>query len=213
MNLHEYLKTHTIITDGAFGTYYAEKYGTNELPELANTEHPERVLEIHLEYLAAGASYIRTNTYATNSRMLSENENEIMENLDAAVKAAREAVSLSKRSDPIFIAGDIGPIPGMAGMEKIENEQEYIRLADRLLKLGVDAVHFETFADCEEVAPAIKYIREKAEDVFISVCFSVNQYGYSTAGLSAKRLVADRSMRWGLTAVSVLDTWSSLSII
>jgi methionine synthase I (cobalamin-dependent)/5,10-methylenetetrahydrofolate reductase len=193
MNLHEYLKTHTIITDGAFGTYYAEKYGTNELPELANTEHPERVLEIHLEYLAAGASYIRTNTYATNSRMLSENENEIMENLDAAVKAARDAVSLSKRSDPIFIAGDIGPIPGMAGMEKIGNEQEYIRLADRLLKLGVDAVHFETFADCEEIAPAIKYIREQSENVFISVCFSVNQYGYSTAGLSAKRLVADIS--------------------
>lgn len=193
MNLHEYLKTHTIITDGAFGTYYAEKCATNELPELANTEHPERVLEIHLEYLAAGASYIRTNTYATNSRMLSENENEIMENLDAAVKAAREAVSLSKRSDPIFIAGDIGPIPGMAGMEKIENEQEYIRLADRLLKLGVDAVHFETFADCEEIAPAIKYIREQSENVFISVCFSVNQYGYSTAGLSAKRLVADIS--------------------
>ena len=97
MNLHEYLKTHTIITDGAFGTYYAEKYGTNELPELANTEHPERVLEIHLEYLAAGASYRRTNTYATNSRMLSENQNEIMENLDAAVKAAREAVSLNKK--------------------------------------------------------------------------------------------------------------------
>ena len=45
MNLHEYLKTHTIITDGAFGTYYAEKYGTNELPELANPAHPERERE------------------------------------------------------------------------------------------------------------------------------------------------------------------------
>ena len=56
MNLHEYLKTHTIITDGAFGTYYAEKYGTNELPELANTAHPGRVREIHLEYINAGAS-------------------------------------------------------------------------------------------------------------------------------------------------------------
>ena len=118
MNLHEYLKTHTIITDGAFGTYYAEKYGTNELPELANTVHPERVRKIHLEYINAGASYIRTNTYATNSRILSENESDVMENLEAAVKAARDAVSLSKRSEPIFIAGDIGPISGMAGMEK-----------------------------------------------------------------------------------------------
>lgn len=60
-----------------------------------------------------------------------------------------------------------------------------------MLEAGVDAVHFETFADYEEILPAIRYIRENAEDIFISVCFSVNQYGYSAAGLSAKRLIAD----------------------
>ena len=33
--IREYLKRHDLIADGAFGTYYGEKYHTQELPELA----------------------------------------------------------------------------------------------------------------------------------------------------------------------------------
>ena len=36
MNLREYLKETNLITDGAFGTYFAAKYQTQEIPELAN---------------------------------------------------------------------------------------------------------------------------------------------------------------------------------
>ena len=45
-----------------------------------------------------------------------------------------------------------------------------------MLEAGVDAVHFETFADYEELLPAIRYIRDSAEDIFISVCFRVLFY-------------------------------------
>ena len=44
MKIQEYLKHHKIITDGAFGTYYAERYGTQEMPELANKNQPERMV-------------------------------------------------------------------------------------------------------------------------------------------------------------------------
>lgn len=50
-----YLNENFLICDGAFGTYYAEKYNTKELPELANLSAPERVREIHEEYVSAGA--------------------------------------------------------------------------------------------------------------------------------------------------------------
>ena len=60
--ISEYLKENYLICDGAFGTYYAEKYNTKELPELANLSAPERVREIHEEYVSAGAKLIRTNT-------------------------------------------------------------------------------------------------------------------------------------------------------
>ena len=62
MHLRGYLINNRLAADGAFGTYYAEKYGNDELPEAANTMHPERVLEIPTEYVKAGARYIRTNT-------------------------------------------------------------------------------------------------------------------------------------------------------
>ena len=55
MNIKETLKTRMIIADGSFGTYYAEKYRTEESPELANTLFPQRVRTIHNEYVAAGA--------------------------------------------------------------------------------------------------------------------------------------------------------------
>ena len=57
--ISEYLKENYLICDGAFGTYYAEKYNTKELPELANLSAPERVREIHEEYVSAGAKLIR----------------------------------------------------------------------------------------------------------------------------------------------------------
>ena len=63
MNLREYLKTTNLITDGAFGTYFAAKYQTQDIPELANITAPEKVKKIHEEYLNAGAKFIRTNTF------------------------------------------------------------------------------------------------------------------------------------------------------
>ena len=57
MNLREYLKTTNLITDGAFGTYFAAKYQTQDIPELANITAPEKVKKIHEEYLNAGAKF------------------------------------------------------------------------------------------------------------------------------------------------------------
>lgn len=68
MNIAAYLKEHRLITDGAMGTYYQKKYKDEQIfVERANTEAPERVKEIHLDYIAAGAKLIRTNTFATNT--------------------------------------------------------------------------------------------------------------------------------------------------
>ena len=41
------------MADGAFGTYYAKKYDTGSLPELANLQASDRVLAIHKEYIEA----------------------------------------------------------------------------------------------------------------------------------------------------------------
>ena len=52
--LYDRLKSEILVADGAFGTYYAKKYDTGSLPELANLQASDRVLAIHKEYIEAG---------------------------------------------------------------------------------------------------------------------------------------------------------------
>ena len=115
--IKEILQHRKLICDGAFGTYYAQKYDTKELPETANALHPERVKEIHGEYLAAGAKIIRTNTYACNTMMLRQNKWQVKEVIKKGYALAQEAVSDSQ-AEGVYIAADIGPIPSENISEK-----------------------------------------------------------------------------------------------
>ena len=49
--LYDRLKSEILVADGAFGTYYAKKYDTGSLPELANLQASDRVLAIHKNIL------------------------------------------------------------------------------------------------------------------------------------------------------------------
>lgn len=186
MNLREYLKTTNLITDGAFGTYFAAKYQTQDIPELANITAPEKVKKIHEEYLNAGAKFIRTNTFASNTETLQEDFAEVEKNIQAAVEIARDAVN----GRDAWIAGDIGPIPVNGAEDAAAAADEYYQIAKTFAECGVTVLDFETFADLDGILPAIKKICAEYE-MFIMVSFSVNQFGYSAAGLSAKRLLAD----------------------
>lgn len=186
MNLREYLKTTNLITDGAFGTYFAAKYQTQDIPELANITAPEKVKKIHEEYLNAGAKFIRTNTFASNKETLQEDFAEVEKNIQAAVEIARDAVN----GRDAWIAGDIGPIPVNGAEDAAAAADEYYQIAKTFAECGVTVLDFETFADLDGILPAIKKICAEYE-MFIMVSFSVNQFGYSAAGLSAKRLLAD----------------------
>lgn len=193
MKIQEYLKNHNIITDGAFGTYYADKYQTQEMPELANVVHSDRVKEIHADYLVAGATLIRTNTFAANTAVLQKVWADVEINIKEAIKLAQEAIKQhSDATQKIFIAGDIGPIPMDGGFNFEVIEQEYYHIAKVFAENGISILNFETFPDMEHILPAIQRIKEEY-GTFIMVSFSVNQFGYSASGLGAKRLIADAS--------------------
>ena len=104
-----YLKDNKLITDGAFGTYYAGLYDTRELPEKSNIDNKDRVIRVHKEYIDAGAKLIRTNTFASNTINLDTDIDGVRSNIRAAVANAKEAVAQSGRE--VYIAADIGPIP------------------------------------------------------------------------------------------------------
>ena len=180
--ISEYLKENYLICDGAFGTYYAEKYNTKELPELANLSAPERVREIHEEYVSAGAKLIRTNTFVAHSDLLNCGQGLLAENVKSACRLAKEAAD-----GKAYVAGDIGPVPAEAAFDTEAAEKHYLFLAKLFVESGVDAVVFETFSELETILPVIRYIKEETP-LFVIVQFAVSQYGYSSAGLSMHRL-------------------------
>lgn len=188
--LKEQLKKQKLLFDGAFGTYYANLYDTAELPELANTNQPERVRRIHEEYIAAGAQIIRTNTFAGNTRSMKLTWNEVKENIRQGYRIARQAA----QAHNIYAAADIGQIPCSSKAEHEAVSREYIEICQTFLEEGAELFVFETFSDIDDIREAIDFIGDKA---FIIVQFSVNQYGYSDSGLSARKLMQyAESMEW-----------------
>ena len=171
-----------LLFDGAFGTYYAQLFDTRELPELANTLHPERVLQIHRDYIEAGAQLIRTNTFAANTFSLDLPWEAIRENLRQGYRLAKEAA----RGKDVQVAADIGQIPYDSRSNRGAAASEYLELCRTFLEEGADCFVFETLADLEDLRDAIALVGDKA---FVVVQFSVNQFGYSHAGLSARKLI------------------------
>ncbi len=182
LGIRDRLAKEKLLFDGAFGTYYAYEYDTKELPELANVKYPERVRRIYEEYIAAGAQVIRTNTFAANSISLETSWEEVHEQICQAYRLAREAA----QGKEVYIAADIGQIPNEKQMDKELVSEEYVKICETFLAQGAEIFVFETFSDIEDIREAIEYVGDKA---FIIIQFSVNQFGYSQSGLSARTLI------------------------
>lgn len=200
MNIREYLKKSKLIADGSFGTYYSQKYKTVDIPEYANITAPQRISEIHTEYINSGAKLIRTNTFASNTYSLDCSIEQVKENIKAAYKIAKEAVEQSGKE--IFIAGNIGPVPAVFQPDFEAVEEEYYQIVKTFIDEGADILCFETFTQSEHIMPAIKRIKEECNP-FIIVQFCVNQYGYSEAGESAERLVSETAFSKCVDAVGL----------
>ncbi len=180
--IRDRLAKEKLLFDGAFGTYYAYAYDTRELPELANVKYPERVLRIYEEYIAAGAQIIRTNTFAANRVSMETGWEEVQEQIRQAYRLAGKAT----QGKEVYIAADIGQIP----CENCENHEaisgEYKKICETFLEEGAELFVFETFSSLEDIREAIEYVGDKA---FVIIQFSVNQFGYSQSGLSARTLI------------------------
>lgn len=199
MNLKAYFREHQILADGAMGTYCGERYPQDRRsPELFNESHPERILEIHREYLRAGAGLLRTNSFASNRSTLfgSQQESEIRreemqkrvaENILASHRLAEQAIlEVNPRA---LLAGDIGPIPAR-GMEEPEALlTEYFAIADAHLAAGAGIIWFETFSDFQYLLPVAEYLKKKKNDIFIMASFCLNKYGYTSAGIRAQSVL------------------------
>lgn len=146
--------------DGAMGTLLAERgIPSGSCFEELCLERPELILEIHREYLAAGASVITTNSFGANALKLASFalESKAAEINRRAAGLAREAVTEAGKQ--AWVAGSVGPL-GVSGSEAeargIDREALFREQIAALLDGGCDLILLETFQDPGELSLALR---------------------------------------------------------
>jgi methionine synthase / methylenetetrahydrofolate reductase(NADPH) len=165
-NLRELLGTRILIGDGAVGTLLGERgVGFGHPYARANLSHPEMVMDIHTEYLRAGADVIETNTFAANRFKLETHdlEERVREvNAEGARLARKAARTVAGTGDRALVLGAIGPLGrplvpvGPVGRE--EAKAVFVEQAEALLEGGADAILLETFTDLAELRLAYEAV-------------------------------------------------------
>jgi len=177
-------KSKIYILDGAMGTMLQKK-GLTGCSELHNLEAPESVLDIHREYIAAGADIIETNTFGANPIVQSEHGYAHLagEMAYRGALIARQAADEADRK--IYVAGSIGPTskslsigtdaddPSAREISFAEMEEAYRTQIDGLARGGVDLFLIETAFDALNVKAAIRALEGHKEiPVIISAAVS-----------------------------------------
>jgi homocysteine S-methyltransferase len=155
------LSERVLVCDGAMGTMlYAKGVFVNRCFDALNTTDPARVLDVHREYVRAGADVLETNTFGANRVKLRGFglADQVVEINRAGAQLARQA-----SGDRAYVAGAIGPLGiriepwGKTG--KDEAESYFREQALALVDGGVDLFLLETFRDLTEIGAAIAAVR------------------------------------------------------
>ena len=188
-DFRDIIKKRTILFDGGMGSMLiAAGLGDREIPEEWNFLHPDKVIDIHAAYLAAGAEVIATNTFGATSIKLSASEAgksldpaEVNEKGAELVLRALETSGLQDR----YVAGDIGPTGEFfAPVGKLNAEaarNAFREQAEALDRGGVDLFLIETMYDLREAVEALRAVREVSDKpVIVEMTFDSKPRGYFT---------------------------------
>jgi homocysteine S-methyltransferase len=194
---------HVYLFDGAMGTMlYAKGVFINKCYDELNLRSPEIVLEVHKQYVRAGAEVLETNTYGANRVKLRTFgiEDELRDINAKAVEIARKAAG-----DSVYVAGAIGPL-GIRiepyGPTALEEAREFFReQAEALRDAGVDLFILETMSNIAEVEQGILAIREICSLPVIAQMTIGNDV--RTIYGDSPRLIAERLDRAGADVIGL----------
>ncbi len=160
------IENHEILmADGATGTnLIARGLPSGSTPETWVMEQPEQVIQLHKEFINAGADILLTSTFSSTPIRLRGTalEGKAEEVNKRAVELARTAIG----SKPIYIAGSLGPVGQLlkpyGPLEFDEVKTAYARQAQALNEAGVDLLVIETQFDLAEVKAAVEGARQNS---------------------------------------------------
>ena len=176
MNLLEKIRTSRTYCDGGMGTLLqARGLKPGELPELWNLTHPEEIIDIHCQYLEAGANIITANTFGANSLKFGDELEDIIAAALANIRTAISRLAPEKQADryAAFDVGSLGkmlqPLGELPFEEAVEIFAKSIRIAARH---GADLIFIETMNDSYEAKAAVLAAKENCDlPVFITCVY------------------------------------------
>jgi methionine synthase I (cobalamin-dependent)/5,10-methylenetetrahydrofolate reductase len=199
----EALSRRVLVCDGAMGTMlYTRGIFINRSFEALNLVQPELVLDVHRQYVRAGADVIETNTFGANRIKLA------MFGLDDsrhAMNAAGARLARQAARDRVYVAGAIGPLGirvepwGKTGVD--EAEAFFREQARALAEGGVDLFVLETFRDLNEIGAAIAAIRGVSDKAIVAQ-MTTEEDGNSLDGTPPEKF-APELVRRGADVVGV----------
>jgi len=183
LNFRDALKERILVGDGAMGTFLFTKGFPIGVPyEQLVISKPEAVLEVHQQYVAAGAQVIQTNTYQANAVKFARYGIE-----DQVEKINAAAVSLAKQAagKQAYVVGTVGSVrDGKRGnVRTLALTDALHRQIHALLSQNVDGLLFETFYDLDEMKLALRIAREES-NVPVICQFAAEDSGRTVDGYS-----------------------------
>jgi 5-methyltetrahydrofolate--homocysteine methyltransferase len=187
LELAELLDDRIAILDGAWGTMFQDRKltpadykveghdrDTAGDPDLLNLTRPDVVLDVHRQYLAAGADITTTNTFTATSISQADYglQSRVREMNLAAARLARQAADEAGGSR--FVAGSVGPLNVTLSLSpKVEDPayravtfdqvtEAYAEQMEALADGGVNVLLIETIFDTLNAKAAIKAAQQVA---------------------------------------------------
>lgn len=182
MKLTREIAQNGLLFDGAFGTYFTSLHPELSYScEYANIKAPDVVLEVHKQYLKAGAKAIKTNTFCSDQESLQCDTNEFEQIITEGYRLATIATEGFKA----YVFADIGPI-----VERKDSNpyQDYKRIVDIFLQAGATNYIFETLHNDVALHEISAYIKQQCPTSFIIVSFAIAADGYTRQGNSGAKL-------------------------
>jgi len=184
-----------LILDGAMGTELQRRGVDTSLPlwsARALVQAPETVLQIHRDYLAAGADILIANTFRTTRRTFRRVAlpDDSAEYTRLALDLARQAAA-SATGRRVLVAGSIAPLEDCYRPDLVppnaELQEEHGEQARRLAAAGVDFLLLETMGTVREARLAAAAAADTGTDIVVS--FLCDREGRLYGGESLRHAV------------------------
>lgn len=176
-----------LLADGGTGTgLFARGLATGDCPELWNLDRPDRVEDLHREFVDAGSDLLLTNSFGANRRRLALHgaEDRVAELCRAAAARARAVADTVSR--PVLVAGSMGPtgdiLQPVGPLAFEEAVEVFAEQAAALAAGGVDLLWIETMSSAEELRAAVTGAQRVGLPVAATMSFDTN--GRTMMGLT-----------------------------